>query len=83
MRLAVGLALILAGCAVLRASPPTGSMWGFFTDSNALIAPRVNSWLGVASIVYATTESAGQDALAKLEARTPCLRLTATASRWW
>ena len=82
MRLAVGLALILAG-APCCASPPTGSMWGFFTDSNALIAPRVNSWLGAGSIVSATTESADQDALAKLEARTPCLRLTATASRWW
>jgi len=50
-------------------------MWGFFTDSSKLIAPRANSWLGPGSVVYAKSESACREARATVEGRTPCVRL--------
>jgi hypothetical protein len=66
---------MLTGCAALSAPPPTGPMWGFFTNSSKLIAPRANSWLGRGSVVYSKSESACQEARANVEGRTPCLRL--------
>src|SRR5207237_6954753 len=54
----VVIALTAFGCAGLRPAPPTGPLWGFFTDSTKLIAPRANTWLGQGSVVYAKSESA-------------------------
>jgi hypothetical protein len=33
------LAVLLAGCATAEVSPPTGSMWAFFTDADLTMGP--------------------------------------------
>jgi hypothetical protein len=71
----VVIAVTAFGCAGLRPVRPTGPMWGFFTDSTKLIAPRANTWLGQGSVVYAKSESACREARANVDGRTPCLNL--------
>ena len=79
-RLAMIVVVLTAlGCAALHPAPATGAMWGFFTDSTKLIAPRANTWLGNGAVVYAKSESACREARANVEGRTPCLNLMVTS----